>query len=148
MKAIDFDIFSLSGIELIRFFLYDFYINNKKKFQELKAEKQLDILTNCSIWTYKLCKHYEEYSSVRPAILTMACLMVGCDFMRLNCDSFCEKIIDYFRHYLNFLHRGIGKKKEDRDKIQSVYKKNIITFNEHRKSNLKNLMIYHELYFD
>ena len=148
MKAINFDVFSVSGIELMRFFLYDFYINNKKKFQELKAEKQLDILTNCSIWTYKLCKHYEEYSSVRPAILCMACLMTGYDFMRLNCDIFYGKIKDFFKEWLNFLYGGIGKKKEVRDKIQSVYKKITNTYHEHRKSNLRNLMIYHELFFD
>ena len=148
MKTIDFDVLSVNGIELIRFFLYDFYINNKENFQQLKAEKQLDILSNCSIWAYKLCKHYEEYSSVRPASLSMACLMIGYDFMRLNCHSFCGKIKHFFRKWLNILNSRIGKKKEDRDKIQSVYKKIIITFNEHRKSNLKNLMIYHELYFD
>ena len=148
IKTIDFDVFSVNSFELIRFFLYDFYINNKKTFQELKAEKQLDMLTNCTIWIYKLCKHYEEYSCIKPTFLSMACLFIGYDFMRENCQGFCGKIKDFFKQWLKFLYKRIGKKKEVKEKIQTIYKNIQNSYSDYRESNFKNLILYQELYFE
>ena len=148
MKTIDFDVFSVNGLELIRLFLYDFYINNKETFQELKAEKHFDMLTNCTIWAFKLCKHYEEYSSIKPAFLAIGCLTIGYDFMIGNCGSFCGKIKDFFWQWLSLLYNKIEKKKEVKDKIQDVYEKILNSYSVYIKSNSKNLMNYHALYFD
>lgn len=148
IKTINFDVFSVNSFELIRFFLYDFYINNKESFATLKCEKFLDMLTNCTIWIYKMCKHYEEYSSERPVFLSLACLLIGYDFMRDNCVSFIGEIKDFFKQWLSFLFSKVGKKKEVKEKIETLYKKIQKTYCDYKVSNFKNLILYQELYFD
>lgn len=148
IKNINFDVFSVNSFDLIRFFLYDFYVNNKESFMILKCEKYMDMLTNCTIWIYKMCKHYEQYSSVRPVFLSLACLLIGYDFMRDNCDSFTGEIKDFFKQWLSLLFSKVGKKKEIREKIETIYKNIQKTYSEYRESNFKNLILYQELYFD
>lgn len=148
IKTINFDIFSLNSFDLIRFFIYDFYVNNKKTFKELNAEKYMDILTNCSIWIYKMCKHFEEYSSIGPLFLSLTCLLIGYDFMRDNCDKFNGEIKDFFKQWLLFLYNKIGKKPEIKEKIEIIYKKIQKSYNNYRNSSFHNLVHYHELYFD
>jgi hypothetical protein len=148
IKKIDFDVFSVNDLELIQLFLNDFYINNKETFQKLEAEKYFDMLTNCTIWAFELCKHYEEYSSIRPAFLAIACLTIGYDFMIGNCDSFCGKIKDFFWRWLSLLYKRIEEKKEVKDKIQGVYRKILNSYSVYIRSNFRNLMNYHALYFD
>ena len=46
---------------ILRFLLYDFYYNNKDDYKMLKDEKYLNMMTNCTIWIYKLCKYYEFF---------------------------------------------------------------------------------------
>lgn len=148
IKAINFDVFSLNSFELIRFFIYDFYVNNKDNFKKLKANKYMDMLANCSIWIYKMCKHFEEYSSIRPLLLSLSCLLIGYDFMRDNCSNFTGEIKDFFKKWLSFLYNKVGKKKEIKEKIETIYKQIQKSYNEYRSSDFQNLTIYHELYFD
>ena len=147
IKTINFDIFSLNSFELIRFLIYDFYVNNKDKFKALNANKFIDMLTNTSIWIYKMCKHYEEYSSVPPIFLTVSCLLIAYDIMSDNCDDFNGKIKKFFRQWLSFLFNGIGKKDKGKENIEIIYKKIQNTFKNHRTSSFRNLIIYQELYF-
>ena len=148
MKTIDFDVFSVIGFELIQIFLYDLYINNKETLQKLKAEKQFDMLANCIIWAYKMCKHYEKFSSVKPSFLAIGCLLIGFDFMIGNCKNFCGQTKDFFKQWMSMLYNRIGKKKNVKDKIIGVYKKILNSYSDYIKSNFKSLTNYHELYYD
>ena len=148
IKTLNFDVFSLNSFDLIRFLIYDFYINNKGVFKALKAEKYMDMLTNCSIWIYKLCKHFSQYSPVKPLILSIACLLIGYDFIRDNCEDFIGEVKDFFKEWLSFLFNKIGKKKGIKDNIEAIYKKIQKSYNDYKDSSFHNLIHYHELYFE
>ena len=148
IKTINFDVFSINSFDLIRFLIYDFYVNNKVTFKTLNADKYMDMLTNSSIWIYKMCKHFEEYSSILPLFLSLACLLIGYDFMRDNCDTFNGEIKDFFKQWLTFLYNKVGKKPDVKEKIESIYKKIQKSYNNYRNSSFHNLTLYHELYFD
>ena len=148
IKTIDFDVFFTNSFELIRFLIYDFYVNNKEQFKALNAYKYMDMLTNNSIWIYKMCKHFEDFSSIRPLFLTLSCLLIGYDIMRDNCAGFNGEIKDFFKKWLSFLFNKVGKKKQIKEKIESIYKKIQKSYNEYRNSRFKNLVSYHELYFE
>ena len=148
IKTLNFDVFSLNSFDLIRFLIYDFYVNNKDTFKKLKAEKYMDMLTNCSIWIYKMCRHFKQYSSMKPLLLSIACLLIGYDFMRDNCVDFIGEVKVFFKEWLSFLFKKIGKKKEIKDKIEAIYKKIQKSYNDYRESSFLNLIRYHELYFE
>ena len=148
IKTINFDVFSINSFDLIRFLIYDFYVNNKVTFKTLNADKYMDMLTNSSIWIYKMCKHFEEYSSILPLFLSLACLLIGYDFMRDNSHTFNGEIKDFFKQWLTFLYNKVGKKSEVKEKIESIYKKIQKSYNNYRNSSFHNLTLYHELYFD
>ena len=148
IKTIDFDVYSLNSFDLIHFLIYDFYVNNKLMFKALNAEKYMDMLTNTSIWIYKMCKHYENYSSILPLFLSLSCLLIGYDFMRDNCANFNGEIKNFFKQWLTFLYNKIGKKPEIKEKIESIYKAIQKSYNSYRNSSFHNLTLYHELYFD
>ena len=88
----------------MRFLLYDFYYNNKDDYKMLKDEKYLNMMTNCTIWIYKLCKHYGFFLSVNPILLSNACLLIAYDLMVNNCDSFTGEIRESFRLCLRTLY--------------------------------------------
>lgn len=148
IKTINFDVFFSNSFELIRFLIYDFYVNNKENFRALKAEKYMDMLTNSSIWIYKMCKHYEEFSSIRPLFLSLSCLLIGYDIMRDNCKGFKGEIKEFFKKWLSFLFNKVAKKKQTKEKIESIYKQIQKSYNDYRSSTFHNLVNFHELYFD
>ena len=148
IKTLNFDVFSLNSFDLIRFLIYDFYVNNKDNFKALKAEKYMDMLTNCSIWVYKMCKHFKIFSSMKPLLLSIACLLRGYDFMRDNCEDFSGRVKDFFKEWLGFLFNKIGKKKEIKDKIETIYKNIQKSYSDYKNSSFHNLINYHELYFE
>ena len=148
IKTLNFDVFALNSFDLIRFLIYDCYVNNKNVLKNLKAEKYLDMLTNCSIWVYKMCKHFNEYSSMNLLLLSYACLLIGYDFMRDNCAEFIGEVHKFFKEWLNFLLNVIARKKKTRDRIEAIYKKIQKSYNDYKKSSFHNLILYHELYFE
>ena len=148
IKTINFDVFSLNSFDLIRFRIYDCYVNNKEIFKKLKAKKYMDILANSSIWIYKMCKHFEVFSSIQPLFLSLTCLLIGYDFMRDNCSNFTGEIKDFLKKWLSFLYNRVGKKKEFKEKIEAIYKQIQKSYNDYRDSRFQNLTIYHELYFE
>ena len=149
IKTLDFDIFSLNSFDLIRFIIYDFYENNKDVIKALKAEKYLDMFTNSSIWVFKMCKHFKEYSSIKPLLLSFSCLYIGYDFMRDNCVDFIGVVKDFFKQWLSLVYNKIGKKKEVKDKIETICKQIQKSYNnDYKASSFQNLIHYHELYFE
>lgn len=148
IKTINFDVFFSNSFELIRFLIYDFYVNNKENFRALKAEKYMDMLTNSSIWIYKMCKHFEKFSSIRPLFLSLSCLLIGYDIMRDNCMGFKGEIKEFFKKWLSFLFNKVAKKKQTKEKIESIYKEIQKSYNDYRSSTFHNLANFHELYFD
>ena len=148
IKTINFDVFSSNSFELIRFLLYDFYTNNKANFKSLNAEKYMDMLTNGSIWIYKMCKHFEEFSSVSPLLLSLGCLLIGYDIMRDNCESFNGDVKNFFKKWLTILFNKVGKKQEIKQKIETIYKDIQKSYDKYKNSSFKNLISYHELYFN
>ena len=148
IKAINFDVFSSNSFDLIRFLIYDFYVNNKSKFVSLKAEKYMDMLINNSIWIYQMCKHYEKYSSVRPLFLSLSCLLIGYDIIRDNCEDFNGETKTFFKNWLTFLFNQFGKSHEIKKQIESIYKNIQKSYNDYKNSTFKNLAVFHEIYFD
>lgn len=148
IKTINFEMFYNCGFDLIRFFIYDFYINNKSTFNILKCHQYVDMLTNTSIWIYKMCKHFEQYSSSNPLTLAISCLLIGYDLIKDNCNRFNGKIKNFFKKWLTFLYNKIGKNKENKEKIEIEYKMIQNSYDEYKKAEFKNLSIYHELYFE
>jgi hypothetical protein len=148
IKTIDFDVFFTNSFELIRFLIYDFYVNNKDNFKTLNANKYMDMLTNNSIWIYKMCKHFEYFSSIRPLLLSISCLLIGYDILRDNCAGFKGEIKDFFKKWLSFLFSSVGKTKQIKEKIESIYKKIQNSYNDYRNSTFNNLVHYHALYLE
>ena len=148
IKTINFDVFNPTTYEFIQFMLYDFYMNNKDSIIGLKLKKMLDIMENCSIFLAKLCNHFEEYSSVSPIYLSVSCVIIAYDMMKDNCKSFTEEKQKFFKDWLQFLLSNIAKTPEIKNEIEKIYKNIEVTYNAFEKMNLKNLVKYHELYFD
>lgn len=148
IKTINFDIFNPTTYEFIQFILYDFYMNNKESIIGLKLKKMLDILENCAIFLAKLCNHFEQYSSVSPIFLSVSCVIIAYDMMKDNCKSLTEERQKFFKDWLQFLLSNIAKTAEIKSEIENIYKNIEKTYNAYEKMNLKNLVKYHELYFD
>ena len=148
IKAINFDLFAPTTYEFIQFILYDFYMNNKESIVGLKLKKMLDILENCSIFLAKLCNHFENYSCVSPIYLSVSCVIIAYDMMKDNCKSLTEEKQKFFKDWLQFLLSNIAKTSEIKNEIENIYKNIEKTYNAFESINLKNLVKYHELYFD
>ena len=148
VKTINFDLMAPTTYEFIQFLLYDFYINNKKNIVALKLKKKLDILENCSIWLAKLCNHFEKYSCVSPIYLSVSCVIIAYDMMKDNSKSLNEDMQKFFKDWLKFLYNNIAKSPEIKEEIEKIYKDIEESYKKYEKMNIKNLMKYHELYFD
>jgi len=148
IKTINFDVFIPTTYEFIQFILYDFYMNNKESIIGLKLKKMLDILENCAIFLAKLCNHFEQYSSVSPIFLSVSCVIIAYDMMKDNCKSLTEEKQKFFKDWLQFLLSNIAKTSEVKNQIEKIYRNIEKTYNSYTKMNLKNLVKYHELYFD
>jgi len=148
LKTINFDLITPNTYEFIQFLLYDFYINNKESIEGLNLKKMFDILENCSIWLAKMCNHFEKYSSVSPIFLSVSCVMIAYDMMKDNCKLLNENMQKFFKDWLKFLFTNIAKTPENKNEIEKIYKSIGISYNDFEKMNLKNLVQYHELYFN
>ena len=148
IKTINFDLFNPTTYEFIQFILYDFYMNNKESIVGLKIKKMLNILENCSIFLAKLCNHFENYSCVSPIYLSVSCVIIAYDMMKDNCKSLTEEKQKFFKDWLQFLLSNIAKTSEIKNEIENIYKNIEKTYNTFESINLKNLVKYHELYFD
>ena len=148
LKAINFDLITPNTYEFIQFLLYDFYINNKESIEGLNLKKMFDILENCSIWLAKMCNHFEKYSSVSPIFLSVSCVMIAYDMMKDNCKLLNENMQKFFKDWLKFLFTNIAKTPENKNEIEKIYKSIGTSYNDFEKMNLKNLVQYHELYFN
>ena len=148
LKTINFDLITPNTYEFIQFLLYDFYINNKESIEGLNLKKMFDILENCSIWLAKMCNHFEKYSSVSPIFLSVSCVMISYDMMKDNCKLLNENMQKFFKDWLKFLFTNIAKTPENKNEIEKIYKSIGISYNDFEKMNLKNLVQYHELYFN
>lgn len=148
VKTINFDLMTPTTYEFIQFLLYDFYINNKESIVGLKLKRKLDILENCSIWLAKMCNHFEKYSSVSPIYLSVSCVIVAYDMMKDNCKSLNEEMQKFFKDWLKFLYNNIAKMPEIKAEIEKIYKDIEQSYKAYEKMNSKNLIKYHELYFD
>ena len=123
-------------------------MNNKESIVGLKLKKMLDILENCSIFLAKLCNHFEKYSCVSPIYLSVSCVIIAYDMMKDNCKSLTEEKQKFFKDWLQFLLSNIAKTSEIKNEIENIYKNIEKTYNAFESINLKNLVKYHELYFD
>lgn len=148
IKTINFDVFNPTTYEFIQFILYDFYMNNKESIVGLNLKKMLDILENCAIFLAKLCNHFEIYSSVSPIFLSVSCVIIAYDMMKDNCKSLTEEKQKFFKDWLQFLLSNIAKTPEIKNEIEDIYRNIEKTYKIYEKMNLKNLVKYHELYFD
>lgn len=148
LKTINFDLITPNTYEFIQFLLYDFYINNKESIEGLNLKKMFDILENSSIWLAKMCNHFEKYSSVSPIFLSVSCVMIAYDMMKDNCKLLNENMQKFFKDWLKFLFTNIAKTPENKNEIEKIYKSIGISYNDFEKMNLKNLVQYHELYFN
>ena len=148
VKTINFDLMTPTTYEFIQFLLYDFYINNKKSIVCLKLKKMLDVLENCSIWLAKMCNHFEKYSSVSPIYLSVSCVIIAYDMMKDNSKSLNEDMQKFFKDWLKFLYNNIAKSPEIKGEIEKIYKDIEESYKKYEKMNTKNLMKFHELYFD
>lgn len=148
IKVINFDVMTPNAYEFIQFLLYDFYLNNKESIVGLKLKKMLDVLENCSIWIAKLCNHFEKYSAVSPIYLSVSCVIIAYDMMKENCKSLNDNMQKFFKDWLKFLYNNIAKTPEIKNEIEKIYKNVGVSYNGFEKMNLKNLIKYHELYFN
>ena len=148
IKTINFDVMTPTTYEFIQFLLYDFYINNKESIVRLKLKKILDILENCSIWLAKMCNHFEQYSSVSPIYLSVSCIIIGYDMLKDNCKSLNGNMQKFFEDWLRFLYNNIAKPPEIKTEIELIYKNIEESYNLYQKMKIRNLVKYHELYFD
>ena len=148
VKTINFDLMTPTTYEFIQFLLYDFYINNKESIVGLKLKKMLDVLENCSIWLAKMCNHFEKYSSVTPIYVSVSCVIIGYDMMKDNSKSLNEDMQKFFKDWLKFLYNNIAKTSEIKEEIERIYKDIEESYKKYEKMGIKNLIKFHELYFD
>ena len=103
---------------------------------------------NCANFLAKLCNHFEQYSWVSPILLSVSCVIIAYDMMKDNCKSLNEEKQKFFKDWLQFLLSNIAKTADVKNEIENIYKNIEKTYNAYEKMNLKNLVKYHELYFD
>ncbi len=146
-STLDFDLISSGPSEFIQFLLYDLYMNNKGIIAKFRLKKIIDIVENCAIWIAKMCTHYEKYSSQPPNHIAVACLLIGYEMTKDNKKLDCNEK-QFFVDWLEFLFEKIGKNPDVKKSIDKLYKDMYETFIKFKKSGYKNLMKYHELYFE
>ena len=147
LSTVDFDLISPGPSEFIQFLLFDLYMNNKAIITKFKLKKIIDIVENCAIWIAKMCTHYEKYSSQPPNHIAVACLLIGYEMTKDN-KKLNSNEKQFFVDWLEFLFEKIGKIPEVKKSIDILYQDVYETFIKFKKSGYKNLMKYHELYFE
>ena len=147
LTAINFDVMSPGPSEFMQFLLYDLYMNNKGLVAKFRLRKIIDIVENCAIWMAKMCYHFEKYSSKPPNHVALACLFIGFEMAKDNKNlSSNEKL--FFVEWLEYLFQNIAKDPETKKSIDNLYQDIYATFVKFKKSGYKNLVKYHELYFE
>ena len=147
ISTINFDLMSPGPSEFIQFLLYDLYMNNKAIIDKFKLKKIIDIVENCAIWVAKMCTHYEKYSSHAPNHIAVACLLIGYEMTKDN-KKLNSNEKQFFVDWLEFLFEKIGKSEDVKKSIDKLYQDMYDTFIKFKKSGYKNLMKFHELYFE
>ena len=147
LSAINFDIMQPTSSEFIQFLLYDLYMNNKDTIIKYKLKNIIDIVENCAIWIAKMCCHFDKYSSKLPTHIAIACLLIGYEMVKDNkkLESNEKK---FFVEWLEFLFEKSGNNGDNKKKIDILYQDIYKTFSKFKTMGYKNLIKYHELYFD
>ena len=145
--AINFDSMSPGPSEFIQFLLYDLYMNNKSVIKKFRLKKIIDIVENCAIWVAKMCNHFEKYSCKAPNHIAVACLLIGYEMTKDN-KKLSSNEKEFFVEWLEFIFVRVGKNPEEKKSIDNLYQDIYASFVKFKTMEYKNLMKYHELYFD
>ena len=146
-STLDFDLISSGPSEFIQFLLYDLYMNNKGIIAKFRLKKIIDIVENCAIWVAKMCNHFEKYSCKAPNHIAVACLLIGYEMTKDN-KKLSSNEKEFFVEWLEFIFVRVGKNPEEKKSIDNLYQDIYASFVKFKTMEYKNLMKYHELYFD
>ena len=147
LAAVDFDVMPPGPSEFIQFLLYDLYMNNKSVIKKFRLKKIIDIVENCAIWVAKMCNHFEKYSCKAPNHIAVACLLIGYEMTKDN-KKLSSNEKEFFVEWLEFIFVRVGKNPEEKKSIDNLYQDIYASFVKFKTMEYKNLMKYHELYFD
>ena len=147
LKTINFDIMQPTASEFIQFLLYDLYMVNKSTIKKFRLKNIIDIVENCAMWIAKMCCHFEKYSSKLPTHIALVSLLIGYEMVKDN-KKLESNEKQFFVDWLEFLFEKTGNNGDNKKKIDLLYQDVYKTFYKFKKMEYKNLMKYHELYFD
>lgn len=146
--ALDFDIMIPTPYEMISFLLYDFFINNKVQVKQVGAKRIFEVIENTATWLAKMCNVFAEFSSISPFFMAIACIIIGYDIVKTNSKEIGDEAKEYFGEWIRFVYSQIVTDVETKEKIEALYKKVGLSYDNFKLMKCNNLFLYHELFFD
>ena len=148
LKIIEFKLVTATTYDFIRTYLYDLYVNNKEKIEELNITKHLDSLENVAVFIGKMMLLSDEFSSYNHSIKAICCFILGFDILRSGSKTLNKDQTSFIREWMLFL---INEGKYTQDEISYLYNKALDLYQKLEDNKQvfysNNLKKTHELYF-
>ena len=148
LKIIEFKLVTATTYDFIRTYLYDLYVNNKEKIEELNVTKHLDSLENVAVFIGKMMLLSDEFSSYNHSIKAICCFILGFDILRSGSKTLNKDQTSFIREWMLFL---INEGKYTQDEISYLYNKALDLYQKLEDNKQvfysNNLKKTHELYF-
>jgi len=148
LKIIEFKLVTATTYDFIKTYLYDLYVNNKEKIEELNVTKHLDSLENVAVFIGKMMLLSDEFSSYNHSIKAICCFILGFDILRSGSKTLNKDQTNFIREWMLFL---INEGKYTQDEISYLYNKALDLYQKLEDNKQvfysNNLKKTHELYF-